>query len=49
MADVQYKAVKVSAGPHGFGGPLVIMPTSTRNKIVSVTGGMISPVAKRIA
>ena len=49
MADVQYKAVKVSAGPHGFGGPLVIMPTSTRNKTVSVTGGMISPVAKRIA
>jgi PTS system glucitol/sorbitol-specific IIC component len=49
MSDVQYKAVKVSRGPNGFGGPLVILPTDSRNKIVSVTGGSISPVAKRIA
>jgi PTS system glucitol/sorbitol-specific IIC component len=49
MADVQYKAVKISRGSHGWGGPLVIAPTSERNKIVSVTGGSISPIAQRIA
>jgi PTS system glucitol/sorbitol-specific IIC component len=49
MADVQYKAVKVSRGPNGWGGPLVIAPTRERDKIVSVTGGGISPLAQRIA
>jgi len=49
MADVQFKAVKISRGSHGWGGPLVIAPNSERNKIVSVTGGTISPIAKRIA
>ncbi|GAB1583088.1 MULTISPECIES: PTS glucitol/sorbitol transporter subunit IIB [Phyllobacteriaceae] len=44
-----YKAVKISKGPGGWGGPLVIEPTSQRNKIVSVTGGGIHPVAHRIA
>jgi len=49
MAEVQFKAVKVSQGRNGWGGPLVIMPTTYRDKIVSVTGGGIHPVAKRIA
>ena len=31
------------------GGPLVIQPTEKRNKIVSVTGGGIDPLTKRIA
>ncbi|MCR4267996.1 PTS glucitol/sorbitol transporter subunit IIB [Nitratireductor sp. ZSWI3] len=44
-----YKAVKISRGSGGWGGPLVIEPTSERNKIVSVTGGGIHPVAQRIA
>ncbi|CAN0654801.1 sorbitol-specific PTS enzyme IIBC1 component [Nitratireductor aquimarinus] len=44
-----YKAVKISRGSSGWGGPLVIEPTDQRNKIVSVTGGGIHPVAKRIA
>ncbi|MDE2383801.1 MAG: PTS glucitol/sorbitol transporter subunit IIB [Alphaproteobacteria bacterium] len=44
-----YKAVKVSAGKGGWGGPLVILPTDQRNKIASVTGGGIHPVAKRLA
>ncbi|WP_420961165.1 PTS glucitol/sorbitol transporter subunit IIB [Brucella sp. IR073] len=44
-----YKAVKISRGPGGWGGPLVIEPTMQRNKIVSVTGGGIHPVARRIA
>ncbi|MBZ5759346.1 MULTISPECIES: PTS glucitol/sorbitol transporter subunit IIB [Rhizobium] len=45
----EYKAVNISRGPQGWGGPLVIQPTMQRNKIVSVTGGGIHPVARRIA
>lgn len=44
-----YKAVRISRGPSGWGGPLVIEPTQRRDKIVSVTGGGIHPVARRIA
>jgi PTS system glucitol/sorbitol-specific IIB component len=44
-----YKAVKISKGPGGWGGPLIIQPTEQRNKIVSVTGGGIHPVAALIA
>lgn len=44
-----YRAAKISKGTGGFGGPLVIKPTAERNKIASVTGGGIDPVAKYIA
>jgi PTS system glucitol/sorbitol-specific IIC component len=44
-----YKAVKISKGNNGWGGPLVIQLTPERNKVVSVTGGGIHPVARRIA
>lgn len=44
-----YKAVKIVKGSSGWGGPLVIKPTEKRNKVVSITGGGIDPVAKRIA
>lgn len=44
-----YKAVRISRGSGGWGGPLVIEPTTQRNKVVSVTGGGIHPVAHRIA
>jgi PTS system glucitol/sorbitol-specific IIC component len=44
-----YKAVKISKGSGGWGGPLVIQPTDQRNKVVSVTGGGIHPVAALIA
>lgn len=44
-----YKAVKIEKGSSGWGGPLVIQPTEKRNKIVSVTGGGIDPIAARIA
>ena len=44
-----YKAVKISRGSSGWGGPLVIQPTEQRNKVVSVTGGGIHPVAAQIA
>jgi sorbitol-specific phosphotransferase system component IIBC len=44
-----YKAVKVTKGRNGWGGPLVIKPTDDRPLIYSVTGGGIHPVAQRIA
>jgi PTS system glucitol/sorbitol-specific IIC component len=44
-----FKAVKISKGRGGWGGPLVIQPTADRDKIVSITGGGIHPVAQRIA
>lgn len=44
-----YKAVKISKGPGGWGGPLVVQLTPERNKVVSVTGGGIHPVAALIA
>ncbi len=44
-----YKAVKISKGSNGWGGPLVVQLTPQRNKVVSVTGGGIHPVARRIA
>ena len=45
----KYKAVRISRGSGGWGGPLVIQPTDQRNKVVSVTGGGIHPVARQIA
>ncbi|MDR1388409.1 MAG: PTS glucitol/sorbitol transporter subunit IIB [Treponema sp.] len=44
-----YKAIKISAGRGGWGGPLVIQPTEEKNMIVSVTGGGIDPLTKKIA
>lgn len=45
----EYKAVNVSKGPGGWGGPLRIEPTEDRKVIASITGGGIHPVAQRIA
>ena len=44
-----YKNIKITKGAAGFGGPLIIEPTETRNKVLCVTGQQISPVAKKIA
>ncbi|MDR1306524.1 MAG: PTS glucitol/sorbitol transporter subunit IIB [Treponema sp.] len=44
-----YKTVKISAGRGGWGGPLVIQPTDQKNKIVSVTGGGIDEITRKIA
>jgi len=49
MATTNFKAIKIVKGPGGWGGPLVIQPNDQRDKIVSVTGGGIHPVAQRIA
>lgn len=45
----QYRAVRVSSGPGGWGGPLVIEPTPERDKIMVVTGGSTPEVARRLA
>ncbi len=45
----RFRAVRVSRGSQGWGGPLVILPTAQRDKIVAVTGGGIPPVAQRLA
>ncbi len=45
----QYQSIKVSAGKGGFGGPLLLTPTAEKNIVVNITGGIISPVAEKIA
>jgi len=45
----EYKAVIVSKGPGGWGGPLKIEPKGDRVIVASITGGGIHPVAQRIA
>lgn len=44
-----YKAITITRGSAGWGGPLTMKPTEKRNKVVSVTGGGIHPVAAKIA
>ena len=44
-----FRAVRVAAGPNGWGGPLIIEPNDQRDKIVAVTGGGIPPLAARLA
>ena len=44
-----FKAVKVTRGIKGWGGPLVVAPTADKHIIYSVTGGGIHPVAQKIA
>ena len=44
----EYKSVVVKAGSGGFGGPLTLVPDAKKNKIVNITGGVISSVATRL-
>jgi len=44
-----YKSVFVGKGQGGWGVGLVVQPNGKRTKVVSVTGGGIHPVAKKIA
>ncbi|HWO78194.1 MAG TPA: PTS glucitol/sorbitol transporter subunit IIB [Bacillus sp. (in: firmicutes)] len=46
---MSYKAVFVSKGPGGWGVGLHIEPNGKKTKVVSITGGGIHPVAKRIS
>ena len=44
-----YRSIKITKGPAGFGGPLIIEPNETKNVVLCVTGQQISPIAKKIA
>ncbi|MBQ6006435.1 MAG: PTS glucitol/sorbitol transporter subunit IIB [Selenomonadaceae bacterium] len=44
-----YKSVVVKAGSGGFGGPLTLVPDAKRNKVVNITGGVMSQVAKTLS
>ncbi len=44
-----YTSITIKAGSGGWGGPLTLVPTEQRHKVVSVTGGGIHPVAQKIA
>ena len=44
-----YNSVKIVQGDGGFGGPLIIEPNEKKNKIVSITGGGIDAVTRKIA
>ena len=44
-----YRSVFVRAGRNGWGRGLELTPTPEKNKVISVTGGGIHPVAYRIA
>lgn len=44
-----YRAITITKGNSGWGGPLTIMPTEVCNKVVSLTGGGIHPIAVKIA
>ena len=44
-----YRAVKVTRGSSGWGGPLILKPTEKKHIILNVTGGTISPVSTRLA
>ncbi|PTQ83955.1 PTS system glucitol/sorbitol-specific IIC component [Trichococcus patagoniensis] len=45
----KYRSVFVGKGQGGWGSGLIITPTERKNKIISVTGGGIHPVAREIA
>lgn len=45
----EYKSVMISAGQGGFGGPLELIPTDKKNKVVNITGGVIASVSQKIA
>lgn len=38
-----YRAVKISKGINGFGGPLILRPTERQNKLLYITGGGNKP------
>lgn len=44
-----YRRVRVEAGAGGWGGPLILEPRPGKDKVSSVTGGGIHPLAQKIA
>ncbi|WP_455543586.1 PTS glucitol/sorbitol transporter subunit IIB [Intestinibacter sp.] len=45
----EYKSIVIKRGANGWGGPLTIVPTETKNKILVVTGGGFPSLAQHIA
>ena len=45
----KYKSIIIKRGPKGWGGPLTIVPTQVKNKILVVTTDGFPPLAKYIA
>lgn len=43
------RAVTIKHGSGGWGGPITAVPTEKKNKILSVTGGGIDPLAQKLA
>lgn len=46
---IKLQSIKITKGPGGFGGPLVITPTEKKNKVVYITGGQRPEIADKIA
>lgn len=44
-----YKAITITHGSGGWGGPLTVCADEKKNKVLSVIGGGIHPVAQKIA
>ena len=44
-----YRAVKITRGASGWGGPLVVKADEKTNKILCVTGNEVSPIAAKLA
>lgn len=45
----EFKSVRIHKGAGGWGSSIVVTPTAQRDKVISVTGGGIHPVAAKIA
>lgn len=46
---MSYNTVKIEKGKGGWGTPLMVTPIQGKDKIVSITGGSIHPLALKIA
>lgn len=44
-----YRSVRINRGPNGWGEGIVVTPTEKKDKVISVNGGGIHPLAERIA
>ncbi|MEN6339437.1 MAG: PTS sorbitol transporter, partial [Clostridiaceae bacterium] len=46
---MSYRSVKINKGVSGWGKFLIVTPREGKDKVISVTGGGIHPLAKKIA
>lgn len=45
----EYKSVKINKGASGWGSGIIVTPSQGRDKVISVNGGGIHPLAQKIA